>query len=161
MRTTQEDLFGAAGLCGALSATTCGNGRPGERCVCNLRADHVGGHVCSKCSMPIVPTPPSGPETDPFTRSESTRQAYITWRFTEDGKRFWDVLVQLALDLAPNGRVSINHIHDEARAVTQIRANNNFRPWLADELIRKYPKLERVIERRKRRKPSPVFGGVA
>ena len=99
-----------------------------------------------------IPDPPTGPAKRPA--SANTFRGYLHWRGTPDGEAFWAELVHRTLRLHRSGaqRISVNRLHDDVRGDLKIEANNTYRPWLADDLCRRWPELMAVIERRKRRK---------
>lgn len=86
----------------------------------------------------------------------NTWRGYLAWRGTPDGEAFWREMQNRALRAFHGGaqRISVNGLHDEVRRDLKIGSNNTWRPWLADDLVRRYPDLLAVIERRKRRKPT-------
>ena len=80
--------------------------------------------------------------------------SYLMWRQTEDGQRVYGVFAELALSEVNKGarRVSAKGLCEHVRHALKIQINNSFVSWIADDLIAEYPKLEAVIETRKRTK---------
>ena len=96
---------------------------------------------------------PSGPASPGADARANTGAAYGAWRNTGDGLRVWQFLLTRAKQLWHQGakRVSVNALVEAARQELKLDVNNTYRAWLADDLVRAEPGLDRVIERRVRR----------
>ncbi len=97
---------------------------------------------------------PSGPATTIPTKEEGARDRYLAWRLTDEGLEAWALIVYWALQVYEYGsrRISVNRLVERVRDEQQIKVNNSWRAQISDDLIRAYPQLEPLIERRKRTK---------
>lgn len=106
------------------------------------------------------PAPPSGPPTDVDAKfSDDDFERYLEWKHSEDGKRACKYIVQLALADAKAGRarISVKMLIEVTRRALQVSLSNTFAPWIADDLVAKYPdELMSRIERRARFKPKEL-----
>ena len=101
--------------------------------------------------------PPTGPAAKTYSHEEGRPHAFIKFMEGDDGPPFWRALEAAALDalarqetrFSPRG--FLVHYRDTKR----VRINNNFSPWLADDLVADHPQLIDIIERRVRRKEGP------
>ena len=97
---------------------------------------------------------PSGPATTIPTKDQGTRDRYLAWRLTAEGAGAWTSIVTWAVLECEVGlpRISVNRLVERVREEQQTKVNNSWRAEIADDLIRAYPQLEPLIERRKRTK---------
>lgn len=104
----------------------------------------------------FTPPVPSGPQSVVPVRAQNSYVAYLHWRASEDGIRAWDRIQYHALRLERDGaaRISTKALVEMVRGELKVDINNTATPWLADDLIRRYPQFERLIERRVRRKKA-------
>ena len=100
------------------------------------------------------PPPPSGPEGRIPSRPEGEYHSYLVWKQSPDGHRAcaWILDRVMARLRAGEQRISTRTILCECRDALKVEINNIYSPWIADDLIVRYPELLDVIERRKRRK---------
>jgi hypothetical protein len=102
-----------------------------------------------------VPAPPSGPVAkDP---GESTRVAFWQFLTTGAGAVFWNRLEHKATEAFRAGKTRFSPRTFVAwyRDEYGLQINNDFSPWLADELVSRHPYLGKIIERRARTKAGP------
>ena len=104
-----------------------------------------------------VPSPPTGPAAEVYSREEGKPHAFTKFMESEDGPPFWQALQDAALDAFGHQqtRFSPRGFLAHYRDTKKVRINNNFSPWFADELVAKYPQLIDIIERRVRKKTGP------
>jgi hypothetical protein len=96
--------------------------------------------------------PPTGPKAKAYTREEGQVAAYYRWRDTDEGVEFVGAMTRAAFAaLYVKGRFSTRTFLCMYRDEHKLRINNNFSPWLADELVATHPELLDVVERRKRK----------
>lgn len=117
------------------------------------RHQHYAPPAPGPLSLFDVPTPPSGPPAPVPTKAEGTREAYLAWRGTDDGARVRKYVEREALAALRRGetRISTRTLVCVARDFFKVAVNNNFSPYIADELVHDFPALQDVIERRVRR----------
>jgi len=104
-----------------------------------------------------VPSPPTGPAAEVYSREEGKPSAFTAFMESADGTPFWRALEAAALDalarrearFSPRGFLA--HYRDSKR----VRINNNFSPWFADMLVAEHPQLVDIVERRVRKKTGP------
>lgn len=103
---------------------------------------------------PSLPEPPTGPRKAPPRKAANTREAYWAWRKTEDGKKAWAGIRDMALGSLKAGesRISAKSLVELERGAEAIEINNTYTAYVADELVERYPALLPLIERRRRKK---------
>jgi len=115
-----------------------------------------------RSSESYVPIPPTGPAAEVYSREEGKPHAFIKFMESEDGPPFWRALQDAVLDALgrQEKRFSTRTFLARYRDDEKVRINDHFSPWLADELVAKYPQLIDIIERRVRKKSGPRSEGV-
>lgn len=152
--TGQPDLFDRyTRPCGAVSATACRNDT-GMFCRCFLAEEHGGPHVCVNCNGQILPAPPSGPAAEPYVKEDGDAEAFDVFWESAEGAEFWVALCLAARTALDTGdlRFSTRTFLARYRDDNHVRVNNDFSPKFADLLIVDDPRLEAILERRKRTK---------
>ena len=123
-------------------------------------------HTATKIHGPFPPKtvpvpreiaePPSGPPGSVPHRRSGSRAAYLDWRATEEGQQVWRSIKDRAADALRHDeeRIGTKGLVEATRALLKVPINNSYTGWLADDLIREYPGLEKLIERRVRKKDA-------
>ena len=153
-------------LCEARGICRCpGPVLEGVVCKCSKADGHQGTHVCEVCHSSFHAIP-SGPRSDVPDADAGSHEAYVAWRQTVKGHEVFEAAERAALEVLRQAeaaeqvalgftvRFSPRTFIALYRQDFGVRINNNFSPWLGDELIQKDPQLERVIERRARKKAA-------
>lgn len=97
----------------------------------------------------VLPDPPTGPLAQPYTPADGRPARYVKFITSDEGRVFWNALVHAALQA--KGRFSTRTFVAMYRDQEKVRINDHFTVWLADDLLRHYPILSSIIERRVRR----------
>jgi hypothetical protein len=143
------DLFTEGVVCGTRGLMRCSEAQL-EPCRCSEPAGHFANHRCLWCHQTFTPAPPTGPAAEIPNRAAGSYGAYLEWRDTDVGQRFFNEARAAALEA--DGRFSPRSFLAWFRDEYKVRVNDHFSPYLADELITACPELEAIIERRKRKK---------
>lgn len=105
-----------------------------------------------ECKPRRAPSPPTGPTTMPPPKSAGRREDYEAWKASEGIEVYAFIEAEALRRLAAGERrISVNAMHELARARFKWELNNSFRPYIADDLVTDHPELLAVIERRRRR----------
>jgi len=105
--------------------------------------------------------PPTGPEAEPYTEGDGRPEKFVKWVQTGEGVQFMLTAIKRArLAMGTDERFSVLGYVHAYRALKKVRINNTFAPWIADELVKRDPRLLDTIERRKRRKVGPDQPGL-
>ncbi len=100
-----------------------------------------------------APSPPTGPEAESYGREDGKPERFAAFLETTDGQAFIHYAASTARQALSRGdkRFSVlGYIH-EYRALHRIRLNNSWAPLVADEILKRHPSLEQIIERRARK----------
>lgn len=100
-----------------------------------------------------------GPPADPPI--EATPENFLAFMASDDGTHLIGWLLEDARYCLGRGdkRYSVLGALHAYRHTQKKPVNNSFAPWLSDLLVKRYPALGEIIERRQRRKPGPTDGG--
>ncbi len=154
------DLFGnREQSCSGRGSTECPVS-PGSVCECIYYTGHGDSCQCRNCGLkfrsgavPLSKPGPGGPAGEQYTREDSRTKHYNEFLSSNDGKQFWGALEHAALHALNTGelRFSTRTFVASYRANHHVRINDHFSPRLADDLVAKYPQLDSVVERRRRK----------
>jgi len=110
-----------------------------------------------RISESYAPSPPTGPAAEAYSREEGKPSAFTAFMESADGTPFWRALEAAALDALARGetRFSPRGFLAHYRDTKRVRINNNFSPWLADQLVAEHPQLVDIVERRVRKAAGP------
>ena len=110
-----------------------------------------------RAEEPDLFEPPTGPEAEEFTHEDGMPERYVAWRETEEGERCLRWMAHSAYQLINDGakRVSVNYLSDLVRVELKIRHCNTWRPWMATDVVKRWPDLLPYIQRKKRKSPEP------
>lgn len=108
-------------------------------------------------AIPWPPSPPTGPDARPFSRADKAPDAYVKWRESDEGLRALHWMLRVAQAKYDQGerRIGVNYLSDLLRDKMKVRHANDWRPWIANDLVVLDPRLVDVIQRKTRRKPEP------
>jgi hypothetical protein len=155
---TQPDMFGSTQPCDARSSTPCRNDT-GMFCRCRWQKEDRSGHqhVCTDCGQTFISSPPTGPPAEPYSKEEGASDAFTAFQRSDAGVQFWDALFTAASHALDTGeeRFSPRTFVALYRDEHKVRINDHYSAWYADSLIVADPRLESIVERRKRTK-API-----
>ena len=150
----QQDFFSRdRSPCDVRSATPCLRDG-GMFCRCREQDDaHIGRHVCLDCGSQILPSPPTGPAAEPYHQEDGTLDAFGRFRQSDNGLVFWEAILAAGLRALQNEekRFSPRTYVAWYRDKYKMRINDHYSAWYADALIAADPRLEAIVERRKRK----------
>jgi hypothetical protein len=103
------------------------------------------------------PPPPSGPDAEPYKQEDGRPSAFLRFLETAEGAAFWESIQTAALEALEAGekRFSPRSFLGNYRVTEKVRVNDHYSPWFADMLVKEYPDLLDIVERRERKKPGP------
>lgn len=92
--------------------------------------------------------------TQPDFFIDQDYRRYLMWLESPEGLKVFKLVAHMALNecRAKAARTSINRLCEVMRYQERVKITNSYRGWLSDSIIREYPQLDGLIERRKRTK---------
>ena len=98
---------------------------------------------------PRAPSPPSGPEAKTYGPDDGAPERFREFMESAEGKQAMEKMAEDALRALDRGetRFSVRAWIDTQK----VAINNAFCPRFADELVKRYPRLVDIVERRVRK----------